>query len=118
VLGVDRDDGHGVLASLTLVDGHGVGEHQFVQLVKVVEDLSFIDLDSQFLLDVVDPNNATDVAVEDTGTLAKLIWVESYGTRPGSPSIRTSARPDAQTPALGPFSTTFPVAGSPPGPKP
>jgi hypothetical protein len=65
MLGVDRDNHDGILASLAFVDGHRIGEHQFIEFVEVIGDFSFIDTDNQFLLDIVDPDNAADVAVED-----------------------------------------------------
>lgn len=65
LLGGEGNDNVGKLGALGFVDGYGVGEGEFVQLAKVVEDVAAVQADGDGLFDGVDVCDLADVAVED-----------------------------------------------------
>ena len=62
---VQRDDDDGVLAALAFVDGSGVGQADFLDLVGIILDdfLQEIDFDAAVLL--IDTDDSSEVAVEN-----------------------------------------------------
>ena len=64
VLGQDRDDDGGVLGTLRLVDGGGVGEHNLVQLTELIDNLPAVEIDQDLCFTCVDCGDEPDVTVE------------------------------------------------------
>jgi len=65
MLGQERKDHGRILAPLSLVDGGGIGQHQFIQFGKIINDQPSVHFDPNFLVLGVNLADASQVAVED-----------------------------------------------------
>ena len=92
VLHRQRDDHRGELRALGLVDGDGVGQRDFVQFPKIVNDLALVELHPHLPLEGVDAQHVAQIPIKHL-LVVVVLSLHDFVAHPELPAELLDRRP-------------------------